>query len=201
MKPIAEKSFQRLPGFAVLGFAIALVLSPGAAAAAPGASEGTVFSLSNASSGNQVLVYDRMPDGSLEPGASVSTGGKGTSSGLGNQGALAMSDSGDWLLAVNPGSNSVSVFRVHGNRLALTDIEPSLGAQPVSVTVERGLVYVLNAGSDEVSGFRLNPRGRLTPIPHSRRRLSGNGVGAAQVSLSRNGSVLAVTEKATTVAT
>lgn len=197
MKSKTEKSFHHLPGFAALGFAVALAISPGSVAVAQEVSEGMVFSLSNASSGNRVLVYERMADGSLEPGVSVATGGNGTSSGLGNQGALALSDSGRWLLAVNPGSNSVSVFRVRGNRLRLTDVEPSFGAQPVSVTMEGGLVYVLNAGSDDVRGFRLNPAGRLTPIPHSRRPLSSNGVGAAQVALSRNGSVLAVTEKAT----
>lgn len=197
MKSNAEMSSHPLPGVAALGLAIALAMAPGAVAHATDTSEGMVFSLSNASSGNRVLVYERMADGSLEPGASVPTGGNGTSSGLGNQGALALSDSGRWLLAVNPGSNSVSVFRVRGNRLALTDVEPSLGAQPVSVTVEGNLVYVLNAGSDNIRGFRLNPTGRLTPIPHSRRALSGSGTGAAQISLSRNASVLAVTEKAT----
>lgn len=197
MKSNAEMSSHPLPGFAALGFAIALAMASGSVAAASGASEGTVFSLSNASSGNRVLVYERMADGSLEPGLSVPTGGNGTSSGLGNQGALALSDSGRWLLAVNPGSNSVSVFRVRGSRLVLTDVEPSLGAQPVSVTVEGNLVYVLNAGSDDIRGFRLNPTGRLIPIPHSRRALSASGAGAAQVSLSRDASVLAVTEKAT----
>lgn len=159
--------------------------------------DGAVYALTNAVSGNEVLVFDRRSDGSLSPRRSFHTGGTGTGGGLGNQGALAFSDSGQWLLAVNPGSDSVSVFFVFGNYLLRTDTEHSGGDQPVSVTVENDTVYVLNAGSDELQGFRLSIYGRLTPIAHSRRALSGVGTGAAQVEFNRAGDLLAVTEKAT----
>ena len=43
------------------------------------------------------------------------TGGTGTGGGLGNQGALAFSKNGDYLFAVNPGSNNLSVFSVGKN--------------------------------------------------------------------------------------
>lgn len=162
-----------------------------------GRDAGAVYALTNASSRNEVLVFDRRDDGSLQPRRSVATGGVGTGGGLGNQGALAFSGSGQWLLAVNPGSDSVSVFFVFGDYLLRTDTERSGGDQPVSVTIENDTVYVLNAGSDDVQGFRLSIYGRLTPIANSRRALSGSGTTPAQVQFNRDGDLLAVTEKAT----
>ena len=67
----------------------------------------------------------------------------------------------------------------------------------MSVTIHRDLVYVLNAGSDNVSGFRLRPHGKLTPLVGSTRPLSGSGTGPAQVQFRPDGRVLVVTEKAT----
>jgi 6-phosphogluconolactonase len=171
--------------------------APALVGAQYGYDDGTVYTLTNATSGNQVLVFDRKANGSLSPRQSFHTGGTGTGGGLGNQGALALSDSGQWLLAVNPGSDSVSVFFVFGDYLLRTDTAHSGGDQPVSVTIEDDTVYVLNAGSDDLQGFRLSIYGRLTPIEHSRRPLSGTGTGAAQVEFSRAGDLLAVTEKAT----
>jgi 6-phosphogluconolactonase (cycloisomerase 2 family) len=110
---------------------------------------------------------------------------------------LTLSDSGQWLLAVNPGSDSVSVFLNVGGYLFRTDTEASGGVRPVSVTIEDDIVYVLNAGSDSLQGFRLSISGRLSPIPGSRRSLSGTGTAPAQVEFNRDGDLLAVTEKAT----
>lgn len=158
---------------------------------------GAVFTLSNAPAGNRVLVFDRRADGRLSRRRAFSTGGNGTGGGLGNQGALALSKSGNWLLAVNPGSDSISVFLVFGSYLLRTDVESSRGMLPVSVTIEDDLVYVLNAGSDDVQGYRLTIFGDLVPLRDSKRNLSADGVGAAQVSFNRAGDLLAVTEKAT----
>ena len=69
--------------------------------------------------------------------------------------------------------------------------------QPVSVTVHRGLVYVLNAGSDSITGFRLGRHGRLEALAGSTRALSGSGTAPAQISFAPDGDVLMVTEKAT----
>ena len=68
---------------------------------------------------------------------------------------------------------------------------------PVSVAARGRLVYVLNAGSDNVTGFLLNNTGDLTAIPGSTRPLSGTGTGPAQVGFHPRGSQLVVTEKAT----
>lgn len=177
--------------------AAAAIATPVFVNANSGWSDGAVYTLTNATSGNEVVVFNRRNDGSLSGQRAFSTGGNGSGGGLGNQGALALSDTGRWLVAVNPGSNSVSVFLTVGNFLYRTDVEASGGTNPVSITIEDDLVYVLNAGSDDVQGFRMSIYGKLTPIAGSRRALSGTGTAAAQVEFNRDGDLLAVTEKAT----
>jgi 6-phosphogluconolactonase len=161
---------------------------------------GVVFTSSNAADGNQVLVFRRGPFGRLTPAGTFDTDGAGTGGGLGNQGAVTLSHNGRWLLVVNAGSNEVSVFRVHGTSLTLTDVEPSGGELPVSVTIHDGLVYVLNAmDAGNVSGFTLDD-GDLVPLPDSTRPLSGAAqTGGAQIQFSPNGSTLVVTERLTNV--
>ncbi len=158
---------------------------------------GAVYVMSNASTGNEVLVFDRLADGRLVPAGAVATGGIGTGGGLGNQGALVLTDEERWLLAVNAASDDVSVFRVRRRGIELVHVESSNGSRPVSVTEDDGLVYVLNAGSDSIAGFRLEHDGELTAIPGSIRPLSRSGTGPAQISFDPKGDVLVVTEKAT----
>src|SRR5262249_5741293 len=117
-----------------------------------------VYTMSNAASGNHILVFSRGSDGSLSPAGSVATGGNGTGAGLGNQGGVVLTDDGEWLLAVNAGSNSVSVFAVEDEGLRLIDVAASGGLRPISIATHDNLVYVLNAGSDAVSGFVLTHR-------------------------------------------
>lgn len=164
-----------------------------------GAGTGQVYTMTNASSENAVLVYQRAPDGRLTPAGSVGTDGVGSGSGLGNQGGLILSEHGRWLLAVNAGSNTISAFRVHGNgSLTRTSTVPSGGVKPISVTMRGNLVYALNAGgSGNIVGFRLGHRGLLTMIPGSTRPLSGAGADPAQIEFDPRGRVLVVTEKAT----
>ena len=70
---------------------------------------------------------------------------------------------------------------------------------PVSVATYGRLVYVLNVGgTDNVSGFRLDATGDLTPISGSTRPLSTTGTGCRRRSaFTRNGRRLVVTEKMT----
>ncbi len=160
---------------------------------------GAVFVLSNAAGGNAVLVFPRKGDGTLSAPASYSTGGLGTGGGLGNQGAVVLTNNGRLLYAVNAGSDEISAFRVTEAGLRHLGNVSSGGDQPISVAVHRRLLYVLNDGaSPNVSGFRIGSRGRLTPIAGSTRGLSGAGVpDAAQLGFSPDGSRLVVTEKAT----
>ena len=179
--------------------ATAMLLAAASAHKAVGAerSHGAVYTMSNAAAGNRILAFGRAPNGSLTPAGSFATGGLGSGGGLGNQGGLVLSDNDRWLLAVNAGSNDVSLFAVDDDELRWADKAASGGSQPVSVTIHRRLVYVLNAGSDNVSGFRLHPHGKLSPIAGSTRPLSGTGAGGAQVEFSPDGRWLVVTEKAT----
>jgi 6-phosphogluconolactonase (cycloisomerase 2 family) len=108
-----------------------------------------------------------------------------------------LSDDHEFLFAANAGNGTVSVFRVFGAHLALTDKVPSGGSEPNAVAQHGNLVYVLNtAGSSAVVGFQLH-EGRLTRVPDSLRFLSANFVNSASLAFSRDGRYLVVTERAT----
>jgi len=174
-------------------FAAALFLTGGALAQDD---PGAVYVMSNAAGGNSILIFDRAANGALTSAGSVATGGAGIGSGLGSQGALVLTDNQRLLLAVNAGSNDVTVFSVTPAGLEWRTRTPSGGAMPVSVAVHGHLVYVLNAGTPNVSGFRLSSNGTLSPIPGSTQVLNGAG-GAAEVAFSSDGEFLIVTDKPT----
>jgi 6-phosphogluconolactonase (cycloisomerase 2 family) len=193
--------FRRCQAIIAVTLLLAGMLTGGVAAAAPHR-DGAVYVLTNAADSNAVLVYSRAGDGSLTSEGEVRTGGRGTGSGLGSQGALVLSESGRWLFALNAGSNDISVFEVRGDNLRRTDRVASGGEQPISLTVHDDLVYVLNAGgSGNISGFRLRDNGKLSALQGSTRALSNGGVGPApgpaQIQFSDDGDTLVVTEKAT----
>lgn len=159
-----------------------------------------VYTLSNQTAGNAVMDYNRASNGTLTFNAAYPTGGTGTGGGLGNQGAVILSQGEDdnVLLAVNPGSNSISSFKITGNGLQLKSTVSSGGMRPVSITQHDDIVYVLNAGDmGNISGFKLGENNKLTAIANSTRPLSSTASGAAQISFVNEGKVVAITEKAT----
>jgi len=157
-----------------------------------------LYTMTNEASGNKVVFFNIIDGGTISEVARFATGGTGNDAGLGNQGALALSRSGRLLFVVNPGSNDFSFFFVRRNgRLRLLDKVPSGGTRPVSITYRAGLVYVVNAGSDNIVGFGFNRRGKLRQLRNSNRDLSATGTAPAQISFSRNGRALIITEKAT----
>ena len=159
---------------------------------------GTVYTLTNQVAGNSVAVFTRAADGTLSAAGIVATGGTGTGAGLGSQGAVALSDDGRWLFAVNAGSNDVSVFSVGPAGLALASRTASGGTLPISLSVHGTVLYVLNAGGDgNISGFTVGSSGALTPIAGATLALSGSNVGPAEVQFSPDGNSLVVTEKNT----
>lgn len=163
---------------------------------------GAVFTMTNAASNNEILVFRRHADGTIGAPTAVPTGGDGSGGGLGSQGAVVLSENGRWLLAVNAGSNELSVFRVYRGGIYLADRVPSGGEMPVSVTIHGNLVYVVNAGApNNVTGFWLTYRGRLWEIAGSSRPLSAPMTAPAQVSFTNSGRTLVVTEKATNLIT
>jgi 6-phosphogluconolactonase len=163
-----------------------------------GGTVGAVYTLSNATAGNAVLIFGRAPDGSLSPAGSASTQGNGTGSGLGSQGAVTLSDDGRFLFAVNAASNTITSFVVDGTSLTRVSTVASGGTLPISITVHGSVLYVLNGGGTEnITGFSVSPSGALALLPGSSRPLSGTGVGPAQVGFDPSGRWLVVTEKAT----
>ena len=92
-------------------------------------------------------------------------------------------DDGQSLLAVDAGSNQISVLRI-GADGSLTPVPGSPfasgGVEPDSIAVNNGLVYVSNtgAGGTNYTGFTLSWGGQLRPIPGSTVSLpDGSGPG------------------------
>ena len=140
--------------------------------------EGVVFVQTNELTGNQIVVFDRAADGRLTRAGAYPTGGRGgaalpgtESDRLASQGSLVYDPAHRLLIAVNAGSDTVSAFRVRGDRLRLEDVLPSGGQFPASVGVHGDLAYVLNSGGTGiVQGFRIGSHG-LEPITGSARSL------------------------------
>ena len=156
---------------------------------------GAVYTQTNSPTGNAVHRLDRGPDGSLTPVATYRTGGLGTGSTLQSQGAVALSDDGRVLVAVDAGTNDIASFRVsRRGHLTLIDRQPSGGNTPVSVDVAGSSAYVLNRdGIANVTGFDLDGSGRLRA--RATTALTAGAAGAAQVSVAPDGRDLVVTER------
>jgi 6-phosphogluconolactonase (cycloisomerase 2 family) len=175
---------------------------------ADGASR-VVFVQTDNTAGNRVVAYHRAADGTLTQAGSYATGGAGgilagsVADHLASQGSLGYDPRYGVLFALNAGSNTVSVFAVHGDRLALRQVIGSGGTFPVSVAVHGDLVYVLNAlNGGSVTGYRVFG-GFLVRIPGSSRPLGLDPAASpqfthtpGQVAFTPDGSWLIVTTKA-----
>jgi 6-phosphogluconolactonase len=159
----------------VLASACAL-LAAGPASAAPGV-VGHVYVNDNTAGVNTIGAFDRHADGTLTPtpGSPFVAGGVGTGKGLASQGSLQLSSDGRYLVAVDAGSDEISVLRIKSGGSLERVGRPisSNGANPVSIAVHGRLVYAANAGTTTGSGetnytgFTLNRGGRLRPLPGS----------------------------------
>jgi 6-phosphogluconolactonase (cycloisomerase 2 family) len=188
--------------------ALAAATLAAAGVASAFATDRAVFVQTDNQAGNQIVAYDRAEDGTLTPAGTYDTGGLGGAlegsvvDHLAAQGSLTYDRQDGLLYAVNAGSDSISVFAVFGDRLALRQVLPSGGSFPVSVSASNGLVYVLNAlEGGSLQGFRVSA-GRLLPIPGSTRALGLNPSATpqftntpGQVSFSPGGTQLIVTTK------
>jgi 6-phosphogluconolactonase (cycloisomerase 2 family) len=159
----------------------AIAIAPGTSSAAPGRFGtpgspviGHLYVNDNTSAENTIAAFDRHADGSLTPipGSPFPAGGVGTGAGIGSQGALQESADGRYLLAVDAGSGQISVLRIRpdgGLRPVAGGPVSSGGAEPVSIAVNGGLVYVANGGSgaNNYTGFTLNRGGRLRALAGS----------------------------------
>jgi 6-phosphogluconolactonase (cycloisomerase 2 family) len=186
---------------------LALVVSASAASAHLAAAQadvvGHVYVNDNTSAagGNTVAGYDRHADGTLSAmaGSPFAVGGMGTGAGLAAQGALQLSGDGRYLLAVDAGSNQISVLRIRPDgtlRPAEGSPVASGGDLPVSIAVHGSLVYVANAGAggSNYTGFTLNPGGHLRPVAGSTVAVPA---GVADVLISADGTHLVGTRVGT----
>ena len=174
-----------------------------------GRSGSVVWAQTNELSGNQIVVFDRADDGSLSQAGVYATGGNGgaadpgtESDRLASQGSLAYDARHSLLIAVNAGSDTVTTFKVHGDRLQGRKVVPSGGQFPASVAVHGRLVYVLNSGgAGTVQGYWIRGH-HLRPIAGSARTLGLANTNPpnflaspGQVGFSPNGRKLLVTTK------
>ena len=190
------------PGPVMLGLvaaAAAVAAVPASASADTSQVVGHVYVDDNTAGTNTIGAFDRHADGTLtpEPGSPFPAGGAGTGAGLASQGALQLSADGRFLLAVDAGSNQVSVLRVHpGGSLSLVPggVLSSGGTLPDSIAVHGTLVYVANSGvgHSNYTGFRFFG-GHLFPIPGSTVPLAANAA-PGDVLFNGTGTKLAGTE-------
>ena len=174
-----------------------------------GRSGSVVWAQTNEVAGNTIVVFDRASDGALSQAGTYATGGNGgaaapgtESDRLASQGSLVYDSNHSLLIAVNAGSDTVTTFKVHGDRLQGRKVVSSGGQFPASVAVHGRLVYVLNAGGTGiVQGYRIRGH-HLRPIAGSARSLGlANAnppnflASPGQVGFSPNGRQLLVTTK------
>jgi 6-phosphogluconolactonase len=173
---------------------------PTLASAQPKDAAGAVFVMTNAADKNEVIAFERNPNGTLGESVSYDTHGRGSggiTDPLESQGSLTLSQDHSLLFAVNAGSGSITVFNVHKNgALNFLSKTPSGGAQPSAIAESHGLVYVLNSGgAGSLVGFHLDNGGRLDQIKNSTAFLTATTTGGASLAFSPDGQFLVVTER------
>jgi 6-phosphogluconolactonase (cycloisomerase 2 family) len=192
---------------AITGLALAILAIGSSSGRSAEPIVGHMYTLDNDGASNGVVILNRLADGTLAQmtASPVPTGGKGLvvpqGGDLDSQGPLRIH--GNHLLAANPGSDSIAVFDITPSG----GLEPvagspfrSGGSHPMSLAVHGDLVYVANqavpfanpASAPNITGFRLDKDGHLTPIAGSTIEFPF-GEGPAQVEFNRGGTVLAVT--------
>jgi 6-phosphogluconolactonase (cycloisomerase 2 family) len=116
---------------------------------------------------------------------------------LGSQDSLVLTDGGSLLLAVNAGSNELSSLSASSSGLAFSSKVASGGLFPNSVAVYGTLVYVLNAHTPNIVGFRLNA-GVLQAIPGATFAVPGGAAAKPHdIRFSPDGSSVIVTVEGT----
>ena len=183
----------------VAALAAAAVIA-GPASAAP--DRHALFVQTDEPGANAVVAYDRLADGGLRFAGRYATGGRGGVLGgsvvdhLASQDSLAYDGTRRLLYAVNAGSDTITTFAVHGDRLVRRQVIASGGSFPVSVAVHGRLVTCSTrataapsrASSAPGNGSSASPRGTAhwastrtarrssrTPRGRSRSRPTGRG--------------------------
>ena len=170
--------------------------------------DSVVFAQNDSLTGNQVIAFDRTADGTLTQAGTYATGGLGGQLNgsvvdhTASQGAVAYDAAANLLYTVNAGSDTITVFAVHGDRLVRLQVISSGGQFPVSITTHGSLVYVLNArDGGSISGY-LRVGRTLVAVPAWHRELGFNPNPSpeftstpAQIAFSPDGSRLVISTK------
>lgn len=163
----------------VLGVGFGLVSFAGADNSVPpwAQSRQALFVETDAASGNTILAYHRASDGTISFAGSYATGGDGatavnaTADPLASQGGLTLINNGQELVAVNAGSDTITVFAVDGTQLSRVQQLSSEGQFPNSVTSNGHLVAVVNGGGQGTVAEYALLGGFLVPLPGQVRSL------------------------------
>src|SRR5829696_4855204 len=160
------------------------------------ASAAAVYVQTNAAP-NEVIAFRRADDGSLDRIGSVATGGEGDGTPhLQSQGSVTLTGDGQYLLVTNAASDDLSVFSVAADGSIELCERVHTGSTPRSVTERDGLVVVLNTGEPDLASFRLNSEG-IVRVESGDQRLDASHADPAQVAFSPDGTMVAITERAT----
>ncbi len=171
------------------------------------AAAGGVFVMSNILDENTIVAYSRDDDGTLELVGEFPTGGSGGDFD-GPEGldplisaySIINTPDNEYLMAVNAGSNTISVMQINDDMsLELVDTESTAGVGPNSLAYNNGIVYVTNIDADgefqgepdqegSIYGYTFE-NGNLTSIPGSLRELDNR---PSAVRFSPDGSTLLV---------
>jgi hypothetical protein len=135
---------------------------------------GAVYVATNDPHFNSVMMFQRQSNGMLTtvPGSPFLTGGQGTGTGfelppdpIGSQNSLIVDEKSKFLFVVNTGSNEISSFKIQPDELKLVSTVSSGGVFPNSLTVYDNKLYVVNsADTFNVTGFKIDSKGRLKPL-------------------------------------
>ena len=160
-----------------------------------GTPSGAVYAATNTAP-NEVIVFRRAGDGSLDRSGSVATGGDGSGSPhLQSQGSVVLTRDGQHLLVTNAGSGDLSVFSVGADgSLELRD-RVDTGSTPRSVAERDGLVVVMNTGEPSLVSLRLSADG-IEPVAGGEQALASDA-DPAQVGFSPDGSMVVITQRGT----
>lgn len=202
------KTIARIAGIGGLALTATALLA-GTADASPADHAAPVFVQTDNLAGNAIVAYDRAADGSLHQAGTYQTGGRGGAltgavvDFLASQGSLAYDRASGLLYAVNAGSDTVTVFTVHGDRLTRRQVIGSGGSFPVSIAVRDNVLYVLNArDGGSVQGY-LRLGDVLVRVPAWHRSLGLDATATpefthtpGQVTFTPDGGKLVVTTKA-----
>jgi 6-phosphogluconolactonase (cycloisomerase 2 family) len=206
----------RAASVGVLALGLGVAVAGGASASTarqqhPSGSRPALFVETDASGANSILSYRQASDGTISFAGSFLTGGEGatsvnaTADPLASQDGLVLANNGANLIAVNPGSDTITVFAVLGTHLRALQQLPSGGLFPDSIATSGHLVAVTNSGgAGSVAEFQWR-HNKLVAEPGQIRSLGLSNTtppdfhhGPGQVSFTPNGQHLIVTTKLST---